>query len=165
MGVKCFSSIKKNNFIISNFIDEFSSYNIVYNDFKNEDSEDYFMILDIPKIGLKKHIFSLSDSRNNIEENVTLLKESLMPDEGTVILASHSGNSSVSFFNNLNKLEIGDEVRIFYDSKEYKYIVDSFKIYSKSDLIFHTKIDERKLIMVTCLDDLNYLIYFAKIST
>ena len=59
------------------------------------------MILDIPKIDLKKGIYSKESFKNNVDQNVTILNESLLPSEGTVILAAHSGNSSVSFFRNL----------------------------------------------------------------
>ena len=145
--------------------DKFNSYNIVYNDFKDKENDDYFMILDIPKIDLKKGIYSKESFKNNVDQNVTILNESLLPSEGTVILAAHSGNSSVSFFRNLNLLEIGDEVTVLYDNYSYKYIVDSYKIYDKKNIKFHTDLSEKKLILVTCFDDYKYLIFFANLST
>ncbi len=50
-------------------------------------------------------------------------KESDSPDviNGNVILASHSGTADISYFNNLDKLKISDEVLILYNGKTYQY--------------------------------------------
>ena len=143
---------------------DFSFSNLLF-DSHNSVKSDYFMYLEIPSINLKRGIYDKSDSRNNIEKNVSILNESLMPNEGCVILAAHSGNSSVSYFNSLNRLSIGDSVFLFYNDVKYHYIVESMDVYLKSGLKFRTDLSLKKIILVTCLDDYNYLIITAFLST
>lgn len=42
---------------------------------------------------------------------------------------AHSGNSSIAYFRNLNKVEIDDEIYIYYNGVKYKY-----KIFTKYDI-------------------------------
>jgi sortase A len=153
------------DFTVSNFNNIFNSHNIVFNDLEVGKENDFYMVLNIPKINLVKGIYYKDDFRNNIDKNVTLLKESMLPNEGSVLIAAHSGNSSVSFFKNLNLLEVGDEVSILYNGNNYRYVVSSYNIYDKKNLKFYTNLDEKKLVLVTCLNDYKYLIFFANLST
>ena len=59
--------------------------------------EDYIMILEIPKISFKRGILSKDAKNNNIEKNVTILKESDYPDKekGNVYLAAHNGTAKI----------------------------------------------------------------------
>ena len=76
--------------------------------------------LTIPKINLIRPLYSINDKRNNIEENVTILKESTIDH---IILAAHSGNSKVSYFNDLDKLQIDDTIIINYQNNQEKTII------------------------------------------
>ena len=79
--------------------------------------------LEIPKINLTKYLYDQNNSLNNIEENVTILKETISKNEnGLIILAAHSGDSNKAFFNNLDKLTIGDYINLIDKGKEYLYI-------------------------------------------
>ena len=57
---------------------------------------DYIAVLEIPKISLKRGLFSINDKNNNVDKNVEILQNSDMPNvtNGTLALAGHSGNSS-----------------------------------------------------------------------
>ena len=83
----------------------------------------YIGYLDIPKINLKRGFVSLNSKYNSISYNVMLIKGSSMPDvkNGNLILAAHRGNSSVSFFDKLYKLNLGDEANVTYNDKIYTY--------------------------------------------
>ena len=89
----------------------------------------YIAVIKIPKIGLEKGLASKGSYWNNVNRNIEILSESDMPDveKGNVILAGHSGNSGVSYFRKLNKLQNDDIVSIVYNGKEYKYkMVNSY---------------------------------------
>ena len=87
--------------------------------------EDYIAVIKIPKIGVEKGLYSKDSKNNNVSKNIQIIKESSYPDVdgGNFILAAHSGNSRVSYFRKLDKLQRDDEVSIFYGGSEYKYKV------------------------------------------
>lgn len=93
------------------------------------DEKETLMILEIPKISLKRNIYYQDSKYNSVEYNIQILKDSNMPDieNGNVIFASHNGNSKVSFFKKLYKLSLNDEIILYYDG--YKYIYKLSKIY------------------------------------
>lgn len=83
----------------------------------------YLGILEILSINLKKEFYDLDSIYNQVDQNITLINESTMPDEdnGNIILAAHRGNSKVAFFNNLHKIEPNDEINIYFNNKKYVY--------------------------------------------
>ena len=89
--------------------------------------ESYLMILKIPKINLKKGLYNIDSKYNSVNYNIEILKESDMPniENGHLILAGHNGNSSVSYFDKLNKLEKNDVVNVFYNNIKYTYKIDN----------------------------------------
>ena len=92
---------------------------------------DYIAVLRIPKINLEKGLFSKTSKYNSVNHGLEILKESDSPDviNGNVIIAGHSGTASISYFRNLNKLDIGDEASIIYLGKTYNYkLVNSYEI-------------------------------------
>lgn len=94
--------------------------------------ENYIGILEIPKIKLKRGIVDKNSSSNNVNRNIYTVKETTFPDErinSHVVLAAHSGNSYVSFFNNLKKLDMKDNVYMYYKGTKYIYEVsDRYEI-------------------------------------
>ena len=83
--------------------------------------------LAIKKINLKQGLVSKNSYYNNVNRNIEIIKASSYPDKenGNVILAAHSGTSSISYFKNLYKLEINDEAKIYYKNKVYTYKVNN----------------------------------------
>ena len=120
----------------------------------------YIGIIKIPKLNLEKGF----TSNNDVEKGIKILEESDYPnkDKGNVILASHSGTSSISHFKNLYKLANNDEVQIIYNGNTYSYKVsEKYKIdktgyanikrdYSKSTLTLITCEGDNKQIIVIC---------------
>ena len=84
---------------------------------------DYIAVLKIPKINLEKGLVAKDSKYNNINYGVEILKESDSPDviNGNVILAAHSGTANISYFRNLDKINVGDETIIYYQGKTYNY--------------------------------------------
>lgn len=129
--------------------------------------ENYIGILEIPKINLKKGLVDKNSPSNNVDKNIYILKETTLPDErinSHVILASHSGNSYISYFKNLKKLDMKDKVNFYYKNVKYiyeisnKYEIDKtgtteLKITNKSDIT-----------LITCISGTNkQVVYVANL--
>ena len=119
---------------------------------------DYIAYLKIPKINLNKGIVSKNSKFNNVDRNIQTLKESDMPDikNSNLILAAHSGNSNVSYFKDLNKLEINDNIYIEYNNKEYQYKIVNYYTVEKTGLIdiIRNK-NKTTLTLITCIENTN----------
>ena len=141
--------------------DEESKKNII----NKEKIIEYDMILEIPKINLKKGIFKKNDKKNNIDKNVTILKQSSYPNKnGNIFLIAHSGTSKKSFFKRLNKLNKKDIAYLFYKEKKYKYEVSNiYEIEKDNNIILKTD-NVNNLFLITCSQNnkSNYLIVELK---
>lgn len=118
----------------------------------------YIAVIKIPKIGLEKGLASKGSYWNNVNRNIEILSESDMPDveNGNVILAGHSGNSRVSYFRKLNKLQNDDTVSIVYNGKEYKYkMVNSYEIEKNGYAHIVRNAEKSTLTLITCKHNTN----------
>ncbi|MBQ9071564.1 MAG: sortase [Bacilli bacterium] len=118
----------------------------------------YIAVIKIPKIGLEKGLASKGSYWNNVNRNIEILSESDMPDveNGNVILAGHSGNSGVSYFRKLNKLQNDDIVSIVYNGKEYKYkMVNSYEIEKNGYAHIVRNAEKSTLTLITCKHNTN----------
>ena len=114
---------------------------------------DYIAVLKIPKINLEKGLVEKNSKYNNINYGVQILKESDSPDviNGNVILAAHSGTANISYFRNLDKLDLGDDAIIYYQGNTYNY-----KVVKKYDVDKTGKINIKRdrntstLTLITC---------------
>ena len=135
--------------------------------------ENYIGILEIPKIKLKRGLVDKNSSSNNVNKNIYTIKETSFPDEKVnshIILAAHSGNSYVSFFNNLKKLDMKDQVYFYYKGTKYIYEVsnryeikktgkDELKLTNTSDITLITCIsgtDKQVVYVATLIAKENY---------
>lgn len=118
-----------------------------------EDNYKYLGILNIPDIKLNRGFYPKNSPLNDLNKNIFYLKESIPIEEknSMVILAAHRGNSSVSFFNDLDKLSIGNIINLNYKGTNYKYVL-SFKYNELKDGILTIHRDKLKdsLILITC---------------
>ena len=113
----------------------------------------YIAVLKIPKINLEKGLVEKNSKYNNINYGVQILKESDSPDviNGNVILAAHSGTANISYFRNLDKLDLGDDAIIYYQGNTYNY-----KVVKKYDADKTGKINIKRdrntstLTLITC---------------
>ncbi len=124
----------------------------------NIEKEDYAGILIIPKIKLKLGVDKIDSKKNDISQNIKILEESLMPDieGGTIYFAAHSGDSYISFFKNLGKLSINDEVIINYNEKKYHYIVnDIYEMNKTGKILVNKNVVENYVVLTTCSKNKN----------
>ena len=108
--------------------------------------------LEIKKINLKQPFYEINDKNNTIEKNIEILKESIMPDKDNsiVIIAAHSGEGDIAYFNNLTELTINDELLLSYNNKIYKYYIKEIYEEDKTGYINVDKEKEKQLILTTC---------------
>ena len=119
---------------------------------------EYIAVLKIPKINLERGLVDPNSYLNNVDYNIQILKNSAMPDQrfGNVILAAHSGNARISYFRNLDKLDINDNVSISYKGKIYSYkVVNIYDIEKngKAQIIRNKNVST--LTLVTCRHNTN----------
>jgi len=90
-----------------------------------DDSRHFIGYLNIPRINLRRGFVEPTSRLNNVNRNIQVIQPSDMPNvrNGNMIIAAHSGTSSVSFFRDLWQVEIGDEVIINYQGREFRYII------------------------------------------
>lgn len=119
---------------------------------------DYIAVLKIPKINLEKGLVAKDSKYNNINYGVEILKESDSPDviNGNVILAAHSGTANISYFRNLDKINVGDEAYIYYQGKTYKYIFSKiYDIEKTGKAVIKRDNNTSTLTLVTCRHNTN----------
>lgn len=111
---------------------------------KNKD--DSIGELIINKISLKEKLYDINNSKNNIEEHVTILSEI----DNTLVLAAHSGTGKIAYFERLDELNLKDEITLYYKNKKYIYNVTEIYEEKKNGYIHINKNKKRQLVLTTC---------------
>ena len=151
--------IKLSNLIkVNNENYEVNSYFNNYNEDvgyinNNKNNEEYLGILEIKKIKLRKGFYKLNSNLNNVDKNITIVSSSDMPNvnKGNLILASHSGNSSVSYFRFLDKLDMEDIASIYYLGKKYDYkLINYYDVDKNGSVQIIKNNDINTLTLITC---------------
>ena len=110
----------------------------------------------------------MNSKPNNVDYNMQIIKPSNYPDvdKGNLIIASHSGSSSISYFKHLYKLKVGDNAYIYYNNVKYTYkIVNIYKEPKTGYLNIYRDLDQTTLTLVTCTknDDTTQTIYICNL--
>lgn len=123
---------------------------------KKKIEKEYIGYLEIKKINLRQGLVSKTSYYNNVNRNIQMLSTSSYPDKdkGNVILAAHSGTSSISYFKNLYKLVVGDEAKIYYKNNTYTYkIVNIYNVLKTGSVDIHRDTNKSCLTLITCTKD------------
>ena len=151
---------EENNLKIEEFLENETNEEIVVEeDIKEEtntsnvSSYDYIAVLEIPSINLKRGLVDPSSKYNNVNYNIQIINKSTMPDvvNGNLVLAGHNGASYVSFFRNLDKLNINDKIYICYGGYKYEYSLS--KIYDTpkdGNVEVHRDNSKTTITLITC---------------
>ncbi len=118
----------------------------------------YIGIIKIPKINLERGLVSPYSYQNNVDKNIAFVEPYALPNKqyGNVILASHSGNSSVSFFRKLDKLSINDEIIIDFNNESYFYkVVNIYDVEKTGKAVINRNRYKNTLTLITCRDGTN----------
>ena len=132
-------------------------------------TDDYIGYLTIPKINLNKGFVDKRSSENDVEKNIMVIEGSTYPDveRGNFILAGHSGTGWKAFFNELYRLNVGDETYVTYKGKKYTYKITNIYKQSKTGKIaIYRNYDKTTLTLVTCTnyDDTTQTVYIAELE-
>ena len=120
---------------------------------KEETKYDFIGILEIPKINLKRGFLELNSKYNKVDYNITLIKGSTFPDEtnNNLILAAHSGNCKVCFFDKLFELSINDNAYVQYNNIRYKYkLVNTYEVEKDGTVPNYRVYDKNVLTLISC---------------
>ena len=118
--------------------------------------EPYIGILSIPKIGLERGFYDRNSSLNNVDRNILFHGSSNYPDQenGNVILASHSGTSSISYFKKLHLLEKNDVAYLTYKGNTYTYkVVNIYYEEKDGNVAIYRNRSKSTLTLITCTKD------------
>lgn len=137
-------------------------------EFTGEIRDDYLGYITIPKINLTKGFLDYRSSENNVDKNLMVISGSNYPgtDKGNFIIAGHSGTGWNAFFNDLYKLEVGDQAIVTYEGKKYEYhIVNIYKQPKTGKLAIYRNYDKTTLTLITCtnFDSTTQTIYIAEL--
>lgn len=138
------------------------------NTINNEGVNNYLGVISIPKINLEQGFYDIDNPMNNVDKNIELISNSNMPDveNGTLILAAHSGNDRVSYFNKLYKLNIDDEIEIIYNKSKYLYkLIDIYEVEKTGSITLHNINNITSLVLVTCsnFNDNLQVVYISRL--
>lgn len=138
------------------------------NTIDNEEVNNYLGVISIPKINLEQGFYGIDNPMNNVDKNIELISNSNMPDveNGTLILAAHSGNDRVSYFNKLYKLNIDDEIEIIYNKSKYLYkLIDIYEVEKTGSITLHNINNITSLVLVTCsnFNDNLQVVYISRL--
>ena len=104
----------------------------------------------IPRINLRKLVYTMDSSLNNVDYNVEILKQSNL-DNNLFFLASHSGGGDASYFDSLIYLEKGDFIFISLKDKRLSFIVEEMFYIQKNGYFEVNYVSEgNSLFLITC---------------
>ena len=124
----------------------------------NEMHEKYLGIIKIPKIDLEKGFYNIDSKNNNIDKNVTILKESTLPNpNGSIIyLIAHSGTGYHAFFKDIDKLTLDDTIYLDINNNSYQYIInDIYEMDKNGKITVNHNIHDNYLVLTTCSNNKN----------
>ncbi len=109
--------------------------------------------MEIPKINLKKGFLNINDKDNTVNKNIQVLNNSVMPDiENSILaIASHAGNGWNAFFKNLYKLELNDDIYVYYNNVRYSYkVIDIYNAEKNGTISISKSNKDTLLVLTTC---------------
>ncbi len=123
-------------------------------------------ILEIPKISFKKEF---NKNNTNVDIGLWVAKESVFPDTfpSSVIIAAHSGNGSNAYFKNLYKLNIKDQVNLYYHNKIYNYEIFEITTEPKTGTLYLKDSYQNLITLITCTknDNSSQTIYYGTLKS
>ena len=121
----------------------------------NFSKEDKLFEIDIPRINFKGNVYNIDSNLNNVDYNIELLDNSNL-EENLYFLASHSGSSKASYFDNLVYLEKGSFIILRTEDSILIFVVrDMFYIDKSGYFNVSYSANGGELFLITC--SLNYV--------
>lgn len=126
---------------------------------KKKVDTDVYAELSIPKLQLQEPIYLKESKKNDVDQGLYLLPASdyLEREDSQMVILSHSGNASVSYFKHLDQLRIFDTITIKIKGTTYFFKVLDIYEEEKDGKIAIKKPKEMSLVLVTCTKYTNHL--------
>lgn len=104
---------------------------------------------------MKKGVVDSTENFKSINYAISVDKNSNYPNEkGNFILYAHSGNSYIAYFRNLNKVNINDDVYVYFNGVKYHYIIyDKYDIEKSGKAKVITSKNDNFITLITCNQD------------
>lgn len=118
-----------------------------------ENFKRYDGVIEIPKISLKTGIVKSDNDYSTMNRYVSIHPKSDMPDyeNGNLILFAHNGNSRVSYFKNIYKLNKDDKIFIYYNNQKYTYkVINKYDVYMMDNIPLNRIEDKNIVTLITC---------------
>ena len=143
----------KTNQINKEFVREYKN-NTKNIDTKKDEYEigDVIGVLNIPKINLEVAI-KRGITNEILKDSVGHFENTAMPGEyGNFSVAGHRAYTTNKFFSKLDEVEIGDELKVLFENKTHKYVVNSIEVVTpdKVEVIDSTDRNNKEITLVTC---------------
>ena len=131
--------------------------------------DNYIGYLRIPKIELNRGFYGINSKLNDVSKNIYVHPASTFPvicNANNLILASHSGSSSISYFKNLYKLELEDDIYLEYNGTNYHYKIKNIYTVPKNGTValrVNQEVSTISLITCTKSDKSTQTIYICEL--
>lgn len=123
-----------------------------------DEKYNYIAVLEIPSISLSQGLVDVDNIYNDINHNVEILKESSMPDKesSNLILSGHNGNTNMSYFKDLFKMDKEDFIYVYYQNKKYIYKYSHYYEANKTGSINIIRdLNKTTITLITCKNNSN----------
>ena len=119
------------------------------------DREEELLVLDIPRIKLRRKVYNIGSKNNNVDYNIEILNNSNIEND-LYFIASHSGSGRASYFDDLVYLSVGDLISLKSNDSIIVFVVkDMYYIDKNGYFNVSYNINGRELFLITC--SLNYI--------
>jgi len=123
--------------------------------------------LSIPKINFKKGFTEIGHRYNTVARNIQVISPSDYPDvdKGNFIIAAHSGSTSISFFRDLWRLDLGDEAFVNYKGEDHRYVIkDIYTVPKTGTVAIRRNKEVTTLTLITCTrrDNTTQIVYILE---
>lgn len=115
--------------------------------------EEYVGVLQIPSINLQKGFYKESSKKNTVDIGLEVISGSQMPNiqDSELVIAGHSGSGYLAFFKELDKVEKGSLIYVYYDEIKYTYKLEETTITDKDgEIKIEKDTNSQTLILTTC---------------
>lgn len=130
---------------------DYSDTKVKNNETKEKEAKETNWKIVIPKISLEAEICE-GTSKKVMDEYVGHFEETSLK-SGNIGLAAHNRGYEVNYFENLKKLQIGDEIIYKYYDFEKTYKVSKNIIITDEDWSFLEETEENKITLITCIEN------------
>ncbi len=114
-------------------------------------SGDGIALIDIEKIGVHT-VIAEGSTLDVLENNIGHFENTAMPGEnGNFSIAGHRNTINNEVFRNIDKIQVGDEIKITTLTDIFQYEINEIFVTSPSDTdVLNQNLDEKTMTIVTC---------------